>query len=98
MAKEKGKMPVGKILINGITRAALKSTSWLSAASFQETTRVLTDACIKGKKDSLVGLKENIIIGGQIPAGTGILQPIEGTYKFPDTKVENLEEEANINE
>ena len=93
MAKERGKMPVGKILINGITRAALKSTSWLSAASFQETTRVLTDACIKGKKDSLVGLKENIIIGGQIPAGTGILQPIEGTYKFPETKIDELEEQ-----
>ena len=86
MAKEHGKMPVGKILINGITRAALKSNSWLSAASFQETTRVLTDACIKGKKDSLVGLKENIIIGGQIPAGTGILTPIEGTYRFPEAK------------
>ena len=93
MAKERGKMPVGKILINGITRAALKSTSWLSAASFQETTRVLTDACIKAKKDSLVGLKENIIIGGQIPAGTGILTPIEGTYKFPETKEEDLEEQ-----
>ena len=88
MAKEHGKMPVGKILINGITRAALKSNSWLSAASFQETTRVLTDACIKGKKDSLVGLKENIIIGGEIPAGTGILRPIEGTYKFPETVTE----------
>ena len=93
MAKERGKMPVGKILINGITRAALKSTSWLSAASFQETTRVLTDACIKGKKDSLVGLKENIIIGGQIPAGTGILQPIEGTYKYPVSQTEEAEEQ-----
>ena len=89
MAKEKGRMPVGKILINGITRAALKSNSWLSAASFQETTRVLTDACIKGKKDSLVGLKENIIIGGEIPAGTGILQPIEGTYRFPENKADD---------
>ena len=95
MAKEKGKMPVGKILINGSTRAALKSTSWLSAASFQETTRVLTDACIKGKKDSLVGLKENIIIGGEIPAGTGILQPIEGTYRFPETKVDDDSLEDN---
>ena len=92
MASERGKMPVGKILINGITRAALKSTSWLSAASFQETTRVLTDACIKGKKDSLVGLKENIIIGGQIPAGTGILTPVEGTYRYP---VSQTEEEEN---
>ena len=95
MAKEKGKMPVGKILINGITRAALKSTSWLSAASFQETTRVLTDACIKGKKDSLAGLKENIIIGGQIPAGTGILTPVEGTYKYPVSATEENNDELN---
>ena len=95
MSKEKDRMPVGKILINGITRAALKSNSWLSAASFQETTRVLTDACIKGKKDSLVGLKENIIIGGEIPAGTGILQPIEGTYRFPEAKTDEEPLEDN---
>src|SRR5699024_3085018 len=56
----------------GITKAALETNSFLSAASFQETTRVLTDAVIRGKSDELVGLKENVIIGKQIPAGTGI--------------------------
>ena len=67
-------LAVGKIILLGITRAALRSDSFLSAASFQETTRVLTDAAIKGKIDELHGLKENVIIGGLIPAGTGILE------------------------
>src|SRR3712207_8607731 len=56
----------------GITKASLATESWLSAASFQETTKVLTDAAIQGKSDSLLGLKENVIIGKLIPAGTGI--------------------------
>ena len=56
----------------GITKASLATDSWLSAASFQETTRVLTDAAISAKSDSLLGLKENVIIGKLIPAGTGI--------------------------
>ena len=56
----------------GITKAALATESFLSAASFQETTRVLTEAAIKGKADSLSGLKENVIIGKLIPAGTGL--------------------------
>jgi DNA-directed RNA polymerase subunit beta' len=56
----------------GITKASLATESWLSAASFQETTRVLTDAAISAKSDSLLGLKENVIIGKLIPAGTGI--------------------------
>lgn len=56
----------------GITKAALATDSFLSAASFQETTRVLTDAAIKGKVDPLLGLKENVIIGKLIPAGTGL--------------------------
>ncbi len=60
------------IQLMGITKAALATDSFLSAASFQETTRVLTDAAIKGKKDPLVGLKENVIIGKLVPAGTGI--------------------------
>ena len=55
----------------GITKASLATESWLSAASFQETTRVLTEAAIESKSDSLLGLKENIIIGKLIPAGTG---------------------------
>ena len=64
--------PITKPVLLGITRASLKSDSFLSAASFQETTRVLTEAAIRGKKDYLEGLKENIIIGGLIPAGSGI--------------------------
>ena len=59
-------------MLLGITKAALATDSFLSAASFQETTRVLTDAAIKGKVDPLVGLKENVIIGKVIPAGTGM--------------------------
>ena len=56
----------------GITKASLATESWLSAASFQETTKVLTDAAIQAKSDSLVGLKENVILGKLIPAGTGL--------------------------
>ena len=68
----KGKKPaLGKPILLGITKAALETDSFLSAASFQETTRILTDAAIKGKVDPLAGLKENVIIGKLIPAGTG---------------------------
>ena len=67
----------------GITRASLRSESFLSAASFQETTRILTDAAIRGKIDTLVGLKENVIIGGLIPAGTGILKDTHFDYEKP---------------
>ena len=59
-------------LLLGITKASLATDSFLSAASFQETTRVLTDAAIKGKVDPLLGLKENVIIGKLVPAGTGM--------------------------
>jgi DNA-directed RNA polymerase subunit beta' len=62
----------GRPVLMGITKASLATESWLSAASFQETTRVLTDAAISAKSDSLLGLKENVIIGKLIPAGTGI--------------------------
>ena len=68
-----GKQPaIAKPVILGITKASLETDSFLSAASFQETTRVLTDAAIKGKYDELVGLKENVIIGKLVPAGTGL--------------------------
>src|SRR5262249_16471686 len=79
-------------LLLGITKASLTTQSFISAASFQETTRVLTDASIRGAKDDLLGLKENIIIGHLIPAGTGMyrdqevdlgIQPPEGTEGFP---------------
>ena len=64
--------PIGKRILLGITKAALAKESFLSAASFQETARVLTEAAIKNKVDPLIGLKENVIIGKLIPAGTGI--------------------------
>ncbi|MDO5026464.1 MAG: DNA-directed RNA polymerase subunit beta' [Tissierellia bacterium] len=74
-AIEEGKKPASlENILLGITKASIASDSFLSAASFQETTKVLTDAAIKGKKDNLMGLKENIIIGKLIPAGTGIKQ------------------------
>ena len=70
---EKGLQPAeGRPVLLGITKASLATDSFLSAASFQETTRVLTDAAIKGKVDPLLGLKENVIIGKLIPAGTGM--------------------------
>ena len=59
-------------LLLGITKASLATESFISAASFQETTRVLTDAAVRGSKDSLRGLKENVIVGRLIPAGTGL--------------------------
>jgi DNA-directed RNA polymerase subunit beta' len=72
-AAEKGGQPCeAKRVLLGITKASLATNSFLSAASFQETTRVLTDAAIKGKNDKLMGLKENVIIGKLIPAGTGM--------------------------
>ncbi len=63
----------GSVMLMGITKAAVSTDSFLSAASFQETTKVLTDAAIKGKVDHLVGLKENVIIGKLIPAGSGLM-------------------------
>ena len=67
-----GRAATGKPILQGITKAALNTESYFSAASFQETTRVLTEASISGKVDHLRGLKENIIVGRLIPAGTGL--------------------------
>ncbi len=84
----KGKrVPIVKPVILGITRASLKADSFLSAASFQETTRVLTEAAIRGKIDKLEGLKENIIIGGLIPAGTGLVDTVEVEAADPNAAV-----------
>ena len=69
---EGGRPAEGRPVLMGITKASLATESWLSAASFQETTKVLTDAAINGKTDTLVGLKENVILGKLIPAGTGL--------------------------
>ena len=67
-----GKAPAeGSPILLGITKASLQTNSFISAASFQETTRVLTEASVAGKKDTLMGLKENVIVGRLIPAGTG---------------------------
>ena len=82
---EEGQRPAeGRAEIMGITKASLATESWLSAASFQETTRVLTEAAIDGKGDSLIGLKENIIIGKLIPAGTGMTKYREFGIDAPD--------------
>ena len=72
VVSEGGDPAAARPVLMGITKASLATESWLSAASFQETTRILTNAAIEGKSDSLVGLKENVIIGKLIPAGTGI--------------------------
>ena len=78
-----GKKPaLGKPVLLGITKASLETDSFLSAASFQETTRILTDAAIKGKVDELEGLKENVIIGKLIPAGTGIKDYQDISYEL----------------
>ena len=69
---EGGKPASGRPELMGITKASLATESWLSAASFQETTRVLTEAAMEAKSDPLLGLKENVIIGKLIPAGTGL--------------------------
>ncbi|MGS0973729.1 MAG: DNA-directed RNA polymerase subunit beta' [Candidatus Izemoplasmataceae bacterium] len=90
--KARKKPAVGRPVLLGITRASLRSESFLSAASFQETTRVLTDAAIRGKVDDLVGLKENVIIGGLIPAGTGILRDKFFDYEKPDPNAVDEEE------
>ena len=89
----RGKRPaVGIPTILGITKASLETESFLSAASFQETTRVLTDAAIKGKVDELIGLKENFIIGKLIPAGTGVLREdhIQPVHKIEDEVEEDI--------
>jgi DNA-directed RNA polymerase subunit beta' len=82
---EEGIRPAeGRPELMGITKASLATESWLSAASFQETTRVLTEAAIDGRGDSLIGLKENIIIGKLIPAGTGMMKYREFSIEAPD--------------
>jgi len=85
VVSEGGTPASGRPVLMGITKASLATESWLSAASFQETTRVLTDAAINGKSDSLLGLKENVIIGKLIPAGTGL-------DRYKNIRVEPTEE------
>ena len=85
-------LPVGEATLLGITKASLAPDSFLSAASFQETTRVLTEAAIEGKEDDLFGLKENVIIGNLIPAGTGMRSQLTPTITFDDEEDEIVEE------
>ena len=92
-AEEEGKQPAtGKRVLLGITKASLATDSFLSAASFQETTRVLTEAAIKGKEDDLIGLKENVIIGKLIPAGTGMKRYQDVTIKVEGEEDDDIPE------
>ena len=96
---EAGKEPAeGHPILLGITKASLATDSFLSAASFQETTRVLTDAAIKGKVDPLLGLKENVIIGKLIPAGTGMPRYRDVNVKYNLPKAEEKPAEAAVAE
>ena len=99
---EAGKEPAeGTQIMLGITKAALATNSFLSAASFQETTKVLTEAAINGKVDPLIGLKENVLIGKLIPAGTGMKRyrsvTLDSDYSLEDevTFDEDVEESAD---
>ncbi len=96
MVKQGLKPAKGKRVLLGITKASLATDSFLSAASFQETTRVLTEAAIKGKEDNLVGLKENVIIGKLIPAGTGMkkYQDLQIKVKQDEEPEEKQDEET----
>ena len=99
-----GKKPaVGERVLMGITKASLQTESFISPASFQETTRVLTDAAIRGKIDTLTGLKENVIVGRLVPAGTGSIKnkwnkkALEDDQKFlsEQEKIEPSETQVN---
>ena len=83
---ESKKIALGERVLMGITKASLQTESFISAASFQETTRVLTDAAIKGKTDKLVGLKENVIVGRLVPAGTGSIKNLWNKKALEDDK------------
>lgn len=97
--EEEGKKPCEySQQLLGITKASLATESWLSAASFQETTRVLTDASIKGKVDDLKGLKENIIIGKLIPAGTGMKVYNDFDINYENKDLEDAQIQMNIEE
>ena len=102
--KIEGKKPaLGERVLLGITKASLQTNSFISAASFQETTRVLTDAAIRGKTDTLEGLKENVIVGRLVPAGTGSIKnnwnrkALEDDQKFvsEQEKIETSETQVN---
>ena len=89
---EGGQVATCEPLLLGITKVSLNTESWISAASFQETTKVLTEAAINSKSDNLQGLKENIVMGRLIPAGTGVPY-----YKKWKVKVEERVDESALN-
>ena len=103
LKNENKTLAVGERVLMGITKASLQTESFISAASFQETTRVLTDAAIKGKVDPLNGLKENVIVGRLVPAGTGNIKnnwnkrALEDDNKFlsDQEKIEPSESQVN---
>jgi len=87
-------------ILQGITRASLQTKSFISAASFQETTKVLNEAAVSGKEDYLEGLKENVIVGKKIPAGTGMRRYdsiIVGSKEENNTRTEEVEQQMNYN-
>ena len=90
------KLAIGERVLMGITKASLQTESFISAASFQETTRVLTDAAIRGKVDKLSGLKENVIVGRLVPAGTGSVKNLWNRKAGEDDK-KFLSEQEKIN-
>lgn len=96
--KHRKRPATAKPVLLGITKASLETESFLSAASFQETTRVLTDAAIKGKRDDLLGLKENVIIGKLIPAGTGMRRYSDVKYEKSAKPVAEVESQTEVTE
>ncbi|HFJ5228866.1 TPA: DNA-directed RNA polymerase subunit beta' [Staphylococcus aureus] len=96
--KHRKRPATAKPVLLGITKASLETESFLSAASFQETTRVLTDAAIKGKRDDLLGLKENVIIGKLIPAGTGMRRYSDVKYEKTAKPVAEVESQTELTE
>lgn len=96
--KHRKRPATAKPVLLGITKASLETESFLSAASFQETTRVLTDAAIKGKRDDLLGLKENVIIGKLIPAGTGMRRYSDVKYEKTAKPVAEVESQNEVTE
>ncbi|MFH6293705.1 DNA-directed RNA polymerase subunit beta' [Staphylococcus aureus] len=96
--KHRKRPATAKPVLLGITKASLETESFLSAASFQETTRVLTDAAIKGKRDDLLGLKENVIIGKLIPAGTGMRRYSDVKYEKIAKPVAEVESQTEVTE
>ena len=104
LTSEGKKNAIGERVLMGITKASLQTESFISAASFQETTRVLTDAAIRGKIDKLQGLKENVIVGRLVPAGTGSIKnnwnkkALEDDQKFLADQEKNEPPETQINQ